>query len=318
MIVSNSEIQAFKGCRRRWYLSYYLNLGTPEADYPPTGSMHIGTRVHEALEAMYSNDSDPVEVLNMIYRFDASRFEGDPAALEAISKDRDLATLMVAGYVQWLADEGIDEDLEVVAPEATVTVPSGIQGVELTGKLDLRARVRSSGAQVFVDHKTVGDLTSPLQTIEINEQFKTYGLLERLMSTDDTTWSQGGMINMLRRVKRTVRSNPPFYAREIVKHNDHELRSMWKRVHEVINQMLVVRARLDRGGDHQAIAYPTPSSYCSWGCQFLKVCAMMDDGSRFEDALDENYVKIDPYARYREPSLRVKAAEWAVAQKEAS
>ena len=47
--VSNSELQAFKACRRRWYLTYVRGLKTKEVR--EHGPLPLGNRVHAALEA---------------------------------------------------------------------------------------------------------------------------------------------------------------------------------------------------------------------------------------------------------------------------
>lgn len=322
MEISNSEIQTFKRCRRKWYLTYYHQLGLDDTYFVPKGPMHIGIIVHEALEAYLSDGTHPTIIVKMIYDYHLGRFDGDRIAQVEITKDRDMAVLMVEGYLDWLSEEGIEEDFEVTAAEQIISVKSGITGVNLVGKLDVQGRVRSTGARRFVDHKTVGDLKSPLETVDISEQFKTYGLLQRLLINQPNEWSSGGQINMLRRVKRTVRATPPFYDRKDVRHNETEYRTMWTRIHAVIAQMLVARGRLDHGANHHEIVYPTPTKDCSWDCVFKNVCPQMDDGSRWEGALEENYVKIDPNARYHDITLRERASLWIAEhptpQKEAS
>ena len=49
--ISNSEIQTFKDCRRRWWLSYYRRL-QPKTQQM-TGALALGSRVHEALDMYY-------------------------------------------------------------------------------------------------------------------------------------------------------------------------------------------------------------------------------------------------------------------------
>ena len=44
--LSNSEIQVFKDCRRKWWLNYYRRLMPRKKDY--TGALALGSRIHEA------------------------------------------------------------------------------------------------------------------------------------------------------------------------------------------------------------------------------------------------------------------------------
>lgn len=53
MRVSNSEIQTFQDCRRKWYLGYYRKLKKRDMRY--TGPLALGSRVHLALEEYYND-----------------------------------------------------------------------------------------------------------------------------------------------------------------------------------------------------------------------------------------------------------------------
>jgi len=50
--ISNSEIQTFKDCRRRWWFTYYRRLQPKMENY--TGALALGSRIHEALDQYYS------------------------------------------------------------------------------------------------------------------------------------------------------------------------------------------------------------------------------------------------------------------------
>lgn len=299
--ISNSEIQTFKRCRRKWWLAYVRCLAIKPSESSMAGVMHLGIRVHNALERYYGHGEDPLKVERALY--EAGRPVIIERNLEKEIKDYEgdhvYAQRMIDGYLQWVTEEGIDAGYEVVAAEQEVRVPSGIPGVDLRGKLDVRLRRRTDGRRVFMDHKTAGSVD--IKTIEINEQFPMYALLERLLprqAGEPTHHSDGGVINVLKRVKRTMQAKPPFYKRHEVRFNPMQLRSMWARVHAVIIEILAIRKALAQGGDHHAIVYPTPASDCDWSCPFFKICPLFDDGSRYEAAIEAHYVVVDPYARY--------------------
>jgi hypothetical protein len=311
LTITNSELGDYRRCKRRWWLKYVLMLAKYED--AGTGPMWIGIVIHGALEQWVKDKTDPVQLVKDIYEMFTSYYD-DPndrvqaLRLEGLRKDRDLAVLMVEGFLQWQEEEGLQADLELIGPEQDLTVPSRIKGVSLRGKLDVRARRISDGRIVFIDWKTVGSFGKILNTIDISEQFRYYAMLQALESMQqnegaEPQYTDGGVVVMLRRVKRTANAKPPFYAKEEIRFNKHELSSMWARTHAMIAEMLSIREQLAAGGDHRRLVYPTPSGDCDWDCDFLPVCHLMDDGSRWRQALDEQYVQHDPLARYNEDSL---------------
>jgi hypothetical protein len=303
--VANSELATFRRCQRKWWLAFYRRL-VPKRDNP-TGARGIGTRVHEALEALYDPEAprDPIVVFDEGVR---RSLEEHPELKEDLVKDADLGRAMIEGYLEWLATEGVDQDLEVISVEEaleeqlTVLPESyGSEPIIVVGKLDQRIR-RSDGVHLFLDHKTVGDLSRPIKTLHLDTQMKMYHLLEYLRFLREQRpleeRTDGGLYNMLRKVKRTVKANPPFFARYEVRHNIDELRSYWYEVYGVAKEIWRRKLLLDGGLDHRIAVPPTPRPECSWDCDFLAICAMLDDGSDVEAVIDQAYTVGDPYARY--------------------
>lgn len=302
LTVSNSEIQTWKECRRKWWLVYYRELGIKKAK--AKGPAPLGTKVHVALCAMYESGANPVDVVNSLYAEDLTKIDDEYLRVE-VQKEQDLAKAMLEGYVEWVAETGADDGYELVDTETVIDVPSGTEGVRLRGKLDQRVVRKVDSVRLFLDHKTVGDLSTPQRTLPLDEQMKFYHLLERLDALHKTNgepqWrTDGGLYNMLRKVKRTARATPPFYGRVEVMHNDAVLRSMWARVHKIIEELVEARLALAAGADHQYMVPPRPSRDCTWKCDFFPVCAMFDDGSNVEGLLAEYYEHRDPHERYRE------------------
>lgn len=306
LTISNSEIQSWKSCRRKWYLSYYRELGLKRDGQSAVGARELGTRVHTALHGMYAAQENPLTIIDEIYKNDISALNDEGRELEVpdLMKEHDLARAMLEGYVQWLVEEGIDDGIEVVAAETVIEVPSAVKGVLLRGKLDQRVVRKSDGAKLFLDHKTVAEFSTPAKVLPMDEQMKYYHLLERLdalyKTGSEPGWrTDGGLYNMLRKVKRTSTAKPPFYMRLEIHHNDTELRNMWIRVHKVIEEIVQARHELGKGGDHQYVCPPRPSRDCTWSCDFFPVCPLMDDGSNWEGLLNEYYAHVDPHERYK-------------------
>lgn len=310
---SNSEIQTFKRCRRKWYLGWYRRLRLRRQD--PVGALATGNRVHRALEAWYvpegDNPTDPRTALEAAIASDWEACkqayaeigqEPPPELVKEFNENTALERAMVEGYMEWLIETGVDSGLRVVAPETYLEAPLEVPGsnvdVLLIGKLDVRMVREYDGARLFMDHKTTLSLTEPLKTIRLDEQMLHYHVLEWLSDVEGGR-CDGALYNMLRKVKRSARAKPPFYDRVEVRHNKHELESFRRRLVGVIKTMLDVIARLEAGEDPHVVVYPSPTRDCSWSCDFLPVCTMFDDGSRVDAMLEQYYVQEDPLSHYK-------------------
>lgn len=294
--LSNSEIQTFKDCRRRWWLTYYRRMQPKNKDF--TGALALGSRVHEALDQYYSQGVPLLKAHADLVTKDRALLEADWRDTSALDTEAELGRIMLEGYLQWVEENGIDSELEMISTEETIIAPLFNGEVELQGKIDMRVRRKIDGVRMFRDFKTVGGSLSDFANLApMNEQIMTYMLLESTKENEDNR-SEGGIFTMLKKVKRTANARPPFYDQIEVRHNIFTLRSFWNRIHGVITDMMRVRKALDEGESHSLVAYPSPTRDCKWKCQFFSICTMFDDGSSAEQALTEMFEEADPYAYY--------------------
>lgn len=315
-LVSNSEIQSFKDCPRRWWLAWYRGL-TPRA-VSVEGVRSTGTRVHIALASLYVPDGEtpanPLRTLETVILEDLAVFMGsfdgvpvDAERLKALQSQFDLERAMISGYVDWTAETGVDAYLEVVASEQYVEVDleppalaTAVYGtpVKLIGKIDARVRSRITGRRKFIDHKTIGTLIDPV--LGLNQQMLHYHVIEWLNTREGEERCDGALYNMLRKVKRTRASKPPYFDRVPIDHNIHELRNYKMQLSGTIHNIVQVEGYLDGGEvDHHVVAPARPSRDCSWKCDFFKICRMFDDGSRVEAAVESLYEVRDPLSYYQ-------------------
>ena len=311
-LYSNSEIQTFQDCRRRWWLVYYRWLAARVES--PTGALAIGGRIHRALQAWYVPDGqtrvDPRTALERLIAEDWTRVvralgsdSVDLVLEKKFSAEAVLERAMIEGYVQWLAEEGHDANLRVIQSEsyveADVSEHFGHDAkIKLIAKLDVQVERTSDGVRMFIDHKTVGEFNTWRRLTPLHPQMLHYHLIEWLSTEEGERRCDGALYNMLRKVKRTATAKPPFYDRIEVHHNLTELESFKTRTFGVINEIQSVRQRLEEGEDPLAIVYPRPTRDCHWKCDFFQVCGMFDDGSRVEDMLRAMYVSRDPLTYY--------------------
>lgn len=310
--VSNSELQTFKHCRRKWWLGYYRGL-TP-ARQSQSGPLALGTRIHESLAAYYVpgwKGVDPQQALeDLLLRDEAKLIQqlaSDDAETAApllidFKKEADLARAMLEGYVQWLAETGADQGYSVIAPERTLTTvietPDDAADIELSGSVDVLLQRTSDNVILFIDHKTTGSFNKLTRMLVWDEQMQQYHLLAEANRPEGSPMVDGALYNMLRKVKRTDTAKPPFYDRVEVRHNSHQLANFRDRLIGETLQVMQVEQALGMGVSHQHTAYPSPSDRCLWGCEFAAVCPTFDDGSRAEDFITEHFVEINPMRRY--------------------
>lgn len=303
-VVSNSQIQTFKRCRRRYWLTYIRRLKMRK--FPYTGARQLGTRVHYALQHAYDLSTgthvDHGAAFAALEEMrDSELAEADEVTASDVLKEHDLAVAMVEGYFQWVEEEGVDSDLKILAAEQTLQTKSPVTGVELIGKLDLMIENLANGETGFLDFKTVGDLQTPLKTLNLNEQFRQYALMQRSETVDMHKPVRFQRYRMLKKSKRTARARPPFFADYDVYISDDELRVFWQRLYGEITELLRFERAMEANPDaHTSIAYPTPRNECSWDCDFLKVCPLFDDPhSDPEYIISMDYEEGDPHAHYK-------------------
>jgi hypothetical protein len=325
MFLSQSEIATWARCPRKWLLEYYF--GMVPADELPYGHRILGVRVHIALDGHYGWGMSPLAILQVLY---AIEIREHPEFEQELKDEMALALIMVSGYLEWAEQEGADSDLQVVATETDLQVPlPGLPEVILRARMDQVVRQLSTGALKFLDHKTSASFSSH-QALERNPQFRFYGLMQFLAAghgvpvpgmelRPDRPVVLGGIINTLRRSRRSGASKPPYYARDEVRFSIEVLESTYTRTAQVAREIQHGRAVLDQayaqGGELQRVNAIQRSAFrpnpidgdCDWRCPAASgLCVAMDDGSDWPGILDGSgrFVRADPYARYSDDPLR--------------
>lgn len=297
--LSNSEIQVFKDCRRKWWLNYYRRLMPKQTQY--TGALALGSRIHEALDQYYSSNCelDLLEIHAKLVETDRKTLMDEYRDTSDLEAEAELGRIMLEGYLQWMDEQGIDAELEMISTEEIIEMPLMDGEVILQGKLDMRVRRKSDGVRMFRDFKTVGGSFADFANqAQMNEQILTYMMLEHAQNKEPGERSEGGIFTMLKKVKRTANAKPPFYDQIEVRHNIFTMRSFWQRIHGTITDLMNVKKGLDAGADPNFVAYPSPDKDCKWKCQFYTICPLIDDGSAAEAAIEQMYEVADPYGYY--------------------
>lgn len=293
--LTHSEMATFRTCRRRWYLYYRERYAPTPESRPATGVAQLGTNVHLALEGHYGG-LDAFDVIAAVY---ADLQDRRPEDHHALALERSYVFTMVKGYLEWVAETGVDAQYHVVATELDASAPIVLmtgETITLRGKLDQVVERRDgSGARLVRDFKTV-DALAKANGLPRDTQMRTYDLLHTLATPDHIT--DGVLYTMLVRSKRTARATPPFYEAVHQTYNEHDRQSTLGAVRGTARDIMAADAQLAAGEPFQSVAYTNPGGYCEWACPYTSVCTMADDGSRLADALADTFVVADPWDHY--------------------
>ena len=261
------------------------------------GPLALGTRVHGALEAFY-NGEDLIGSYMQLLEADKIITLSEFGDVDALLSEGEMGRIMLEGYVEWVEENGIDAQYDIISNEETLSMPMLDGRVELRGKIDMRLRRKSDGTRLIRDFKTVGQTFSQYaSTLHLNEQALTYMTLDAYHNTDEDR-ADGAIFTLLKKNKQTARAKGPFYAEEEVLHNIFTLRSFWIRLNATLSDMMAVKDALDAGAAHQSVAYPRPSNDCTWKCQFFNICNLMDDGTDVEEVIADLFDVGNPDERY--------------------
>lgn len=305
IVVSNSSIQVFKDCRRKFWLRHYRQLRPKMKE--TTGALALGSRIHKALEIYYgelatgltSEEANLPSIWAQLVEDDRDILEAEMMDTSTFDNEAELGRIMLEGYIQWLEDEGIDADLDIISQEETLEAEFMDGRVKVVGKIDQRVKRKSDGARFIRDFKTSANFADLYKTIQMNEQFILYMVLE-MLKKDEEDRVGGAIVTALKKNKRTAAAKPPFYDQVEVQHNIFELRNFFMRLQGELQQIVQFWDALDAGEDPQVVAYPSPSRDCSWKCPFAQVCPMFDDGSDVERALSDQFESASPFDYYGE------------------
>ena len=220
--ISNSEVQTYKDCKRKWWLSYYRRL-QPKTQQM-TGALALGSRIHQALDDYYSKGIPLLEAHSILVATDRKALEDSFRDTYDLDSEAELGRIMLEGYLQWVEENGIDSELEMISTEEIISMPMLEGRVELQGKIDMRVRRKADGVRMFRDFKTVGGSFTDFGAMaHMNEQILTYMLLETAQNKDGER-SEGGIFTLLKKVKRSTNARPPFFDQIEVRHNVFALR----------------------------------------------------------------------------------------------
>ncbi len=252
---------------------------------------------HLGLDRYYTEgEVDPASFIRALVDEKVAEY---PDYEQKIRSDGELASIMLEGYVEHTEETGWDAEFKIIGAEQSLEVPLGQTGLVLRGKIDTRVERLADGAWLQFEHKTVGNLSDIPKYAQSAPQFLTYDLIAYLKAREEEDRrTDGVLINMARRVKRSARAKPPFYGRHTVLHNMEELRNHYRHVVAIGRAIEEARRRLDAGEHVQDVCYPVVNRDHVWKCRCAPIGNLLDDGSDVEGYLEDFYASYNPWERY--------------------
>lgn len=265
IIIRQSAVKRWLRCRRAAYWQYTENWIKPTEDKDVRG---LGTHFHGLLAEYYGGGKSP--------ELD-HKFNPDDVATSQIMFDT---------YVSEMEEEGLDVGQETVSVEQRLfSAPIGITA-------DTFYRVSCQVDQVYKDTALYG---SPLigrdhktsaaffNTAENDFQLMTYAMV-----LHDNDYLVDYMEhNIVKRNKRTGRAKPPYTQRNRIRVTKEAIEEWRKYIKIILTEHLLAHTIANDVSDRYL--YPTPDNTCSWGCDFVDVCSMVEQGEDYTAVLETEY-----------------------------
>lgn len=305
VIITHSEIDAYRRCPLMWALAYRDKWRIPEGDREEGHALTKGTLYHDVMEIHYKG-------LQQIQRGAWSEEQGMDHIARGVaellwpqdgSDQSELQSLVWWMYQGYVEKYGKDSQWEILAVEvkfqARLKNPDGTPSKYLLkGKLDLVVRDRKTGKIWIVDHKSGANLPDQME-LDIADQFGLYAWLLReagievigaIHSANRTTRNQGD------RPENQDENGEPLKAstkkqtldqrmrRTLLNRGDKELDSIARDALAV-----AINAYPEAAGREPLPIYSAPKPTmggCNW-CDFLDAHLQARKGRSIQSALTE-------------------------------
>lgn len=285
IVISYSEIDAFRQCPFKHHLAYRLRYSKPVEDMSALGK---GTFWHKIMDTHYATIKAHQTGIGA-YTVSATELitKCQEAVTTVLNKamdngtDYDLIQLAIWMYRGYLEQHGIDDEWEIIAIEHTAIVPlydedGNDTGFDLKVKIDLLVK-DSRGRMWIVDHKSCGTLPKDDGDFSFEEQFGLYTVACRrlgfrvfgsLHNAARTKQNQGDIFKPGDPGYKTTMKAQTLaerFKRTRMNRTDAEL--------AMIEQEVLDTATRAYGNNDNPERYPD-SDRCRWRCNFTEACLL--------------------------------------------
>jgi hypothetical protein len=259
LVISWSEVDAWRQCPYKWSLSYYERWTSPLLVSP---ALARGTLWHQVMEIHYGclqQGGKLSQALDSVGDF--------LKVVEAEETDVSLILWMYAGYVQMWAED--DRDWQILGVEGRLELPL-VSDIHVKCRLDLVIR-DSQGRVWLIDHKTCRNLPSG-QELDLDDQFGLYQWLLRKAGRP--------AFGIFHNAARTQQNQGPMVLTDRFKRSttvriDSELDTLAEEILSTALEIRRARAELASGASTNLVTprHPDPER-CRWRCGYTAPCLL--------------------------------------------
>lgn len=286
IVVSYSELDAYRQCPLKHHLAYKLRYSKPAQE---GGALSRGSLYHEVLELHYKilkvHGQNPRALKTA--RGEVSKLLSDPVTGKRTDQ-QELVWWMYQGYVEVYGADRAWEILEIEKPFEVLMVEASDRHpqIQFKGKIDLLVRERRTGKLLVVDHKSGAELPTA-KVIELDDQFGLYLKVAQLLGWDvDYAVHSAARTRMLKG-DETGENPTPLEKRFLRTPSSRlpvELDNLW-----LDAQRAAVSAYTQQDAPYSS---PDPDR-CRWRCDFFEAHMLMRKGVKPSTALSSFGLKQD-------------------------
>lgn len=287
LIISASEVAQFLRCRLQWNWDKRVGLRSKKVSMPRVN----GILVHATKEEFYQLErrQRTPEAMDKAAKVAFKKVTEVPVT----PKDRELASAMLRGYIEWIRDDKSNEhsDRNIgkrnVIPEWQFVLPLvKDRSILIRGKIDEMFEPRIYKKVLALDEtKTKNSISFDM--MDMDAQLTTYlwsmwkassmGILPKPF-TDRRYTRFIAWRTVLRRQMPGPRVKAPLFARESIERTPEEL-TMWEK-----DTLRIVYDMLD------AAIYPTRRESCRYDCDFYELCLARGNKHDLKEIIKEQFI----------------------------
>lgn len=298
--VSYSQLQTWRRCKRRWYLSYVEQL--EKNSYG--GALWLGTGVHEALDQYYASNPRNISVLHAAFNAWAAEQQAtvakdvvgrvdEPQILLDLEQNIELGLALMDNYAKFAP---ANDAFDVLHTEYMFEVPIGSSirmydsetgkvgtvPIYYRGRIDGIVRLHSDSKLYLLEHKTAKNFNE--QKLILDQQSTSYIWAAEELYGEKIS---GVYYNILRKQKDGPRVKAPLVYRLVVERSRASIRDFPEQVRMMVKDMELI--------SEHGLYYHTPADDCNF-CPFFTICAMIQDEADPQDYIDTYFRRADPEA----------------------
>lgn len=294
-IIRATELGQYINCPRNWVFQSHNGFNLESKVRPQ--KLRFGIVWHKGLEYLYTG-KDPFQGLREEFDKEEALIFGiasaDPDIKQMIDEERELARVMMEGYLAWRNNGATPPDASFTVKAAERRVLIHIEKkIYLAVRFDTEVLDKNKGLWVL-ENKTRGKSSAVDNPPELQLDLQ-MGL--QLLAAQETNPEsvRGALYNLARKQAPSARVKSPLFGRHAITRSKDELsvlrRTLRHRAVEMIRDSELVAE------DADALEYirynPQSMGVCQWGCSVKEICEAINRREDVSYLIDAKLKKRD-------------------------